>query len=270
MKFSVITVNYNNKDGLQRTIESVINQTFRDYEFIVIDGGSSDGSIDILNKYDEYITYWVSEPDGGIYQGMNKGIKKAKGEYLNFMNSGDCFFNENVLKNVANYNCDADIITGRDYHYSEEKKLGHASIQPPRISMLTFFTSTIDHQSSFIKHDLFIGSLYREDLRLVSDWVFFLEKLAIEGKKIHFIHDIVCYREIAGITWRQYDQNLVERENYLRQLLPIGVYQDYSTLINLDKESLFRLFALLDSPKARKVLALCIKIIYNIKKHLKS
>ena len=98
MKYSIITVNYNNRDGLRATIESVVNQTYRDYEFIVIDGGSTDGSTDVLKEFDDKITYWVSEPDKGIYNGMNKGIAKATGDYLNFMNSGDCFYNEKVLE----------------------------------------------------------------------------------------------------------------------------------------------------------------------------
>ena len=179
MKYSIITVNFNNRDGIRKTIESVISQSFHDYEFIVIDGGSTDGSVDVLQEYNDKITYWVSESDGGIYQGMNKGISKARGEYLNFMNSGDCFYSNDVLQKIENYGYTADIITGRDYHYSEEKKQGHASIQPTRMSMITFYTSTLDHQSSFIKRELFRDSLYREDLRLVSDWVFFLEKVVI-------------------------------------------------------------------------------------------
>ncbi len=80
MKFSIITVNYNNKEGLRKTIESVISQTFRDFEFIVIDGGSDDGSLDVLKEYDSYITYWISEKDKGIYNAMNKGILKSTGE----------------------------------------------------------------------------------------------------------------------------------------------------------------------------------------------
>ena len=98
MKYSIITVNYNNKEGLRKTIESVISQTFRDFEYIVIDGGSSDGSAELLKEYSDKITYWVSEPDKGIYNGMNKGIAKATGDYLNFMNSGDCFYDQQVLK----------------------------------------------------------------------------------------------------------------------------------------------------------------------------
>lgn len=266
MKFSIITVNYNNRDGLLKTIESVINQSYRDFEYIVIDGGSTDGSIDILKKYDNRITYWISEPDGGIYQGMNKGIAKANGDYLNFMNSGDCFYSNNVLQEVADYGSHADIITGRDYHYSDEKKMGHASIQPSRLSMITFFTSTLDHQSSFIKRELFKNSPYREELRLVSDWVFFLEKVVIEEKEVQFIPDIVCYRETGGITWQQYDRNLKEREQYLHQLIPAGIYKDYSTLALIDKDTLFKLFNLCMIPRARKMLTSAIRIIYRLTK----
>jgi len=120
MKYSIITVNFNNKEGLRQTIESVIHQTYRDFEFIVIDGGSTDGSVDVLKEYDSQIDYWVSEPDGGIYQGMNKGIKKASGEYLNFMNSGDCFYSSDVLEIVTSYQSGADFIVGKDYHYNNE------------------------------------------------------------------------------------------------------------------------------------------------------
>ena len=80
MKYSIITVNYNNKDGLRKTIESVIHQTFRDFEFIVIDGGSTDGSAEVLKEYDAQIDYWVSEPDKGVYYAMNKGTRQAHGD----------------------------------------------------------------------------------------------------------------------------------------------------------------------------------------------
>ena len=102
MKYSIITINYNNRDGLEKTIQSVINQTCQDFEFIIIDGGSTDGSVDIIKKYNDRINYWVSEPDKGIYNAMNKGILQAHGEYLNFMNSGDCFFDNEVLNKVNN------------------------------------------------------------------------------------------------------------------------------------------------------------------------
>ena len=82
MKLSVITINYNNRDGLKKTIESVVNQTYKDFEYIIIDGGSTDGSVEVLKEYSDKIDYWVSEPDKGIYNAMNKGIDIAKGEYV--------------------------------------------------------------------------------------------------------------------------------------------------------------------------------------------
>lgn len=100
MKLSIITVNYNDAKGLQRTIESVLCQTFHDYEFIVIDGGSTDGSVEVIKRYEKYIDYWVSEQDGGIYPGMNKGLRQAKGEYVNFMNGGDCYHSSDVLEKI--------------------------------------------------------------------------------------------------------------------------------------------------------------------------
>lgn len=261
MKYSIITVNYNNKDGLRKTIESVIHQTFRDFEFIVIDGGSTDGSAEVLKEYDEQITYWVSEPDGGIYQGMNKGIAKATGDYLNFMNSGDCFYDSDVLQKVFNYGYDTDFIIGRDYHYSETKQRGHASIQPSRITMMHFFIATLDHQSSFIKRKLFIHSPYRENFRLVSDWIFFIEQIVSKGKLVQFIPEIVCKREEGGISEQQRERNQKEINTWLHQYLPQGVYEDYATLAKLDKTSIYRLFDICDNNKKRRWLVVFIKLI---------
>ena len=264
MKYSIITVNYNNKEGLRKTIESVINQTFRDFEYIVIDGGSSDGSAELLREYSDKITYWVSEPDKGIYNGMNKGIAKATGDYLNFMNSGDCFFANDVLQRVADYNYDADFIVGRDYHYSERRQQGHASIQPPRTTMMHFFMATLDHQSSFIRRELFNGSPYDENHRLVSDWIFYVEKIVGEGRQVQFIPDIICRREEGGLSEQQRERNRSEINAYLHQLLAPGIYADYATLSQLDKTSLYRLFSILDDSKKRRWLVRFIKLINKI------
>ena len=261
MKYSIITVNFNNKEGLRKTIESVIHQTFRDFEFIIIDGGSTDGSVDVLKEYDSQIDFWVSEPDGGIYQGMNKGIKKATGEYLNFMNSGDCFYSSDVLEKVTGYQYDTDFIVGKDYHYNYITHQGHASIQPPRTTMIHFFVATLDHQSSFIKKELFSNSLYDESHRLVSDWIFFTEKIVNEGKHVQFIPDIICRREEGGLSEQQREKNRKEINEYLHQFLPYGVYEDYATLAKLDKTSLYRLFDICNHNMKRKLLIICIKLI---------
>lgn len=264
MRYSIITVNYNNKEGLRNTIESVIHQTFHDFEFIIIDGGSTDGSVEVLKEYDTQIDYWISEPDGGIYQGMNKGIKKATGEYLNFMNSGDCFYTADILEKVSNYKSNADFIVGKDFHYNNDTHQGHTSIQPPRTTMIHFFVATLDHQSSFIKRELFYDSLYDESHRLVSDWIFFTEKIVKDKKQVHFIPDIVCRREEGGLSEQQRDKNRKEINDYLHQILPYGVYEDYATLAKLDKTSLYRLFDICDNDKKRKLLTTIIKILTRL------
>lgn len=261
MKYSIITVNFNNKEGLRKTIESVIHQTYRDFEFIIIDGGSTDGSADVLKEYNAQIDYWVSETDGGIYQGMNKGIKKATGEYLNFMNSGDCFYASDILEKVFHYNSNADFIVGKDYHYNSETHHGHASIQPPRTTMIHFFVATLDHQSSFIKKELFNDSLYDESHRLVSDWIFFTEKIVKEQKQVQFIPDIVCKREEGGLSEKQWEKNRKEIDHYLHQFLFPGIYEDYATLAKLDKTSLYRLMGICEDDKKRRILISCIKLI---------
>ena len=264
MKYSIITVNYNNKEGLRKTIESVIHQSFRDFEFIVIDGGSTDGSAEVLKEYNTQISYWVSEPDGGIYQGMNKGIAKATGDYLNFMNSGDCFYSSEILEKVSNYQSNADFIVGKDYHYNSEINKGHASIQPPRTTMMHFFMATLDHQSSFIKRDLFKDSPYDESHRLVSDWIFFTEKIVNEGKQVQFIPDVVCRREEGGLSEQQREKNREEINDHLHKILPKGVYEDYATLAKLDKTSIYRLLDICDDDKKRKLLTTCIKLITKL------
>ncbi len=89
MKLSIITINKNNAYGLRKTIQSVINQTYSNIEYIIIDGASTDGSIDVIKKFEDKIDWWASEPDTGIYNAMNKGIKIATGDYCQFLNSGD-------------------------------------------------------------------------------------------------------------------------------------------------------------------------------------
>ena len=112
MRLSVITINMNNRKGLERTIKSVVCQIFADFEYIVIDGASVDGSADVIREYADKIHYWISEPDTGIYNAMNKGILQAKGDYCLFLNSGDALYTTTVLEEVFNQNFSEDIIIG--------------------------------------------------------------------------------------------------------------------------------------------------------------
>jgi glycosyltransferase involved in cell wall biosynthesis len=171
MEFSIITVNLNNIEGLRKTIKSVVYQSFKQYEHIIIDGGSTDGSINIIKEYNDNITYWVSEPDSGIYCAMNKGIRKAKGKYCLFLNSGDRFFNEDVLKEVFSLNLVEDIVYGDEV--VEENGINTISkfLLPDHITFNSFLHSTLPHQCSFIRRELFnLIGLYNERNKIVSDW----------------------------------------------------------------------------------------------------
>ena len=109
---TIITINFNNQNGLQKTMDSVFRQTNKDFQYIVIDGGSSDGSKELIERNQSKINHWVSEPDNGIYHAMNKGIEKATGEYLLFLNSGDELINELVVEKVTPLLHTEDIISG--------------------------------------------------------------------------------------------------------------------------------------------------------------
>ena len=269
MKFSIITINYNNVEGLRNTVKSVVNQTYTDYEFIIIDGGSTDGSVEVIKEYANKITYWVSEPDKGIYNAMNKGIEVANGEYLNFMNSGDCFYNNDVLQKVADYHLEKDMIVGHDYHYNEDLKLGHVSLEPMRLSMITFYEETLAHQSTFFKKCLFQEYQYDESYKFVSDWIFYLRKIVAEEKTVIFIPDIICKREAGGITERQNAKSQEEKRQYLKIFLAPGVYKDYASLSKIDKTTLYKFFSLCNEEKNVKMIRFCIKVIYRISKFFK-
>ena len=118
MKISVVTVCYNAADTIEKTMLSVLNQTYHDIEYIIIDGGSTDGTVEIIRKYADRIAYWVSEPDKGIYDAMNKGIKVATGEWINFMNAGDEFVDEGVIEKLfQNRTIDTvGVVFGDDYN----------------------------------------------------------------------------------------------------------------------------------------------------------
>jgi glycosyltransferase involved in cell wall biosynthesis len=223
MKYSIITVNYNNRDGLRKTIESVIHQSCKDFEYFIIDGGSTDGSVDVIKEYDAQINYWVSEPDGGIYQGMNKGIRKAQGEYLNFMNSGDCFYDDDVLKNAMPY-LTADIVHGRLFDRSRNSFPYLIDREP---TMMYLYESSLQHQSCFIRRSLFDKELYDEHYKIVSDWKFFIQQVIFQNCSFALIPINIALFEGNGISISQREKDDTEREDVLSQMFPPRVLQDY-------------------------------------------
>lgn len=224
MKLSIITVNFNHKEGLKNTINSVINQKdFDDYEFIVIDGGSTDGSRDVIVENASRINYWVSEKDGGIYNGMNKGVKVAKGEYLIFMNSGDTFYNNHVLADVFSQDCEAEFIVGN--HIAGE----NVYTSPKKVTCRYMFKTALYHQATFIKASNFQDQLYNERYKIVADWVHMFRRLIIDNASYQHVDVIVCRCEEGGISTTHWQDVLHERKDYLKTILPERIYKDYDS-----------------------------------------
>jgi len=168
---SIITVNKNNAKGLELTIQSVIEQSFNDFEYIIIDGGSDDESINIIKKYEDKITYWISETDHGIYNAMNKGIKKAIGTYCLFLNSGDYLYNNEVLKDFFSINSSGDIIYGEQLIEKNGIIIKTTAPEPEHITFSVFLNYSLPHQCTFIKRNLFdIIGMYNEKNKIISDW----------------------------------------------------------------------------------------------------
>lgn len=220
MLISVITINYNNKDGLRKTIESVIHQNFNSFEFIVIDGGSTDGSFEVIQEYKKYIDYWVSEPDYGIYNAMNKGIVKAQGKYCNFMNSGDCFANNDVLNNVFTNESHADIICGNTYLTKWIKS-------PKEITFDNLFNGVICHQCAFINRRLLLKYKYDEKLKIVADRKFFLQSLIFENCSYQAIDVNIVIYDLNGFSSHNRVLSDLEYQQVLENLIPERIRIDY-------------------------------------------
>lgn len=171
-KITVITINYNNLQRLRRTIPSVLSQTFTDYEYVVVDGGSTDGSKEYIESQ-KGIDQWVSEKDGGIYNAMNKAVGMASGEYCIFMNSGDHFFSSRSLEDAAAELDGTDYCTGQTVVVDDD----YVSLCLPPQQMSSYFIkgTSLQHQSSFIKTSLLREHPYDETLKIVADWAHFLE-----------------------------------------------------------------------------------------------
>ena len=232
-QLSIITINYNNEKGLKNTIDSVVSQTFKDFEFIIIDGNSNDDSVNHILAAEEKITFWLSENDAGIYNAMNKGINKAKGEYLLFLNSGDSLNGINALHNFINHKgFFGDIIYG-DYKFDIGEK-----IFPNNLTPLFFIKSSLPHQSTFIKKSIFkeMGN-YNEQYSIASDREFFIKCFLSEKYKFKHINILLTSFDLLGISNNPEYATIKEKED--REILEsnFGIYyKDYKHLLLLEKK----------------------------------
>lgn len=248
MRYSVITINYNNKDGLIRTIDSVICLLNEDCEYIIIDGGSTDGSIDIIKQHADHITYWVSEKDNGIYHAMNKGVAKAQGDYCIFMNSGDSFHSSNVLEFVSKYQ--EDIICGKMIKGESTSPSGH---HKSTISLVDLMRGSLPHQAMFIKRELMIKHPYDENYKILSDWKFCIEALVFDNCTFRNIDTIVADYDTSGISSNSNGLLPKEKELILKELFPPRIVEDYQRLAPVDDELLDQALLLTHTIGARKL-----------------
>ena len=223
MKLSIITINFNNRNGLRKTIESVVNQTWQDFEYIIIDGGSTDGSVEVIKEYADRIDYWVSEPDKGIYDAMNKGIDKATGEYCQFLNSGDAFYNSTVLQTVDQFLTGTDIVIGRLYISDRAS----ASEIIPEVTMLRLYERSLPHSSAYISSKLLKEFYYDINYKIVSDWKFYIQSLVLHNASYNFIDVVVSDFDTNGISSINTALTMTERQQVLEELLPARIRLDY-------------------------------------------
>lgn len=222
MTITIITINYNNCQGLSRTIESVVSQTSLDYEWIVIDGGSTDGSVEVLERNKDCFAFCVSEKDSGVYNAMNKGILHATGDYIIFMNSGDVFLNAGVLQDVIPL-LDKDIVAGAVLIEGTEKR----KTSPSSLTPWSVLNYNIPHQAEFIRRSLFstIG-LYAEDLSILSDLEFNL-KASLKDCSYKSLQYDVASVEQGGISCTQIEKVKQENRRIQDRNLPLAVCKDY-------------------------------------------
>ena len=250
MKLSIITINYNNADGLERTLNSVLEQSCEGIEHIIVDGESTDGSVDVIKRYvlkvesrkskvDSVI--WVSEKDDGIYNAMNKGIKRATGEYIQILNSGDIlasddvtakmvavlesFSRESIVNSRENR---VDILYGNmiKKDYGTGKVIGKSG--ETEYSLRQYYSSTMNHDCCYIRRDLFEKyGLYDEKLKIVSDWKWFLQTIGLGNVKPVYVDIDVTIFDASGISESNLEMRSKERRQVLEEILPPAILADY-------------------------------------------
>lgn len=225
---SIITINFNDAPGLEKTINSVLTQTYQDFEFIIIDGGSTDGSASVIQKHKDKIAYWISEKDSGIFNAMNKGIAKARGQYLQFLNSGDVLNGSNALFDFINH----DLFKG-DVIYGDYKFDNGGKVYPDVLTPFFFIKSSLPHQSTFFHQKVFqtIGN-FDESFKIASDRDFFIKCFLSQHFAFQHIQFPLVHFDLEGISNNANfkDKKLQEDELILKKNYGI-FYQDYKKML---------------------------------------
>ena len=268
MLLSVITINRNNQAGLKKTLESTVSQSFKDFEHIVIDGASTDNSVEIIRQYEQRTTLnWVSEPDKGIYNAMNKGIRMATGEYIQILNSGDSLVSPEVV----------------DKMYAALEKAGHPSIlygnilkdfpdghvhrdkgfAGEDITLLSMYIGTLNHSPAYIRRSLFDKyGPYDESLKIVSDWKWYLQAIVFgEEKPVYADIDVTLF-DMTGISETNLELTRAERKQVLKELINPSILADYDAWV----PSIRQMRRIKRHPWAYKIVWFLERVLFKIEK----
>ena len=323
MKYTVITINYNNAKGLRKTLDSVASQTFRDFEHIIVDGGSTDGSVEVIREYADsedirlegdkairqensnadnlasspnyLITLpsilWISEPDKGIYNAMNKGIEialgkrtvnsfnrselvedknkgihLANGTYVLFLNSGDTLAETTTLQQMVDCNLSADIC----YFDAEFTYNGKSHVQrtyPDQLSLRFFLRDSLCHQAILYRLDTLrtIGG-YDEQYKLIGDWALNVKAIILNNCSVQHYSLITTYYEIGGLSWTKEGRQRCEEEKriFLQNNLPTRVYDDFLYWESIENSDWYRRVVRIKSSRLQKILLYWVKLLNKL------
>lgn len=216
MLLSIITINYNNLVGLRRTVASVLAQSYKDFEYIVIDGASTDGSYEFLAQHSG-IDQWISEPDKGVFQAMNKGIQHAHGEYCLFLNSGDTLFAPDSLEGVVGYLGESDFYTGAVTYLD---KMNTYTLMPPRRLTFDFLLAHfLPHPATFNRTEWIRKHPYHEHYNIASDWELYVRACLDGCSYTPLPNSMVSIFVCDGISSRNTQQGNAERRNMLDDII---------------------------------------------------
>lgn len=245
MTLSIITINYNNAQGLEKTLNSVLFQTDTQFEHVIVDGDSTDNAVEIIKQYEKDATArgikvtWVSEKDKGIYNAMNKGIKMATGEYIQILNSGDCLAANSVVADMFNALKEKEypeILYGNmlktvDWKTYQRDNCGANSEYTPN-SFLYFYNGTLNHDCAYIKRSLFDQfGYYNENMKICSDWEWYVRAIVLGTVSPVYVNIDVTIFDMNGVSESAGKNKHIikqERSEYLVSAFPKAVINDYN------------------------------------------